>query len=94
MKVHHLALAAAVAVVSVAGVAKADAFYASADMAQSTCGADPVVWIDLDRGRYYQLGTAAACQGRQWRFRLREGCSREVSRGQVRADRRRQAVTI
>jgi hypothetical protein len=63
MKFNHLALAAAVAVVSVAGVAKADALYASADVAQATCGADPVVWIDLDRGRYYQLGTAAASKG-------------------------------
>ena len=63
MKFHHLALAAAVAVVSVAGAAKADAFYASADLAKATCGADPVVWIDLDRGRYYQLGTAAAAKG-------------------------------
>ena len=63
MKFHHFALAAAVAVVSVAGVAKADAFYASANLAQASCGADPVVWIDLDRGRYYQLGTSAAAKG-------------------------------
>ena len=63
MKFHHFALAAAVAVVSVAGVAKADAFYASANLAQASCGADPVVWIDLDRGRYFQLGTAAAAKG-------------------------------
>ena len=63
MKFNHLALAAAMAVVSVAGAAKADAFYASADLAKATCGADPVVWIDLDRGRYYQLGTAAAAKG-------------------------------
>lgn len=63
MKFNHVALAAALAVVSVAGAAKADAFYASVDMARATCGADPVVWIDLDRGRYYQLGTAAAAKG-------------------------------
>jgi len=63
MKVNHLALAAALAAVTVGGVAKADAYYASANMAQATCGADPVVWIDLDRGRYYQLGTAAAAKG-------------------------------
>jgi hypothetical protein len=63
MKVNHLALAAALVAVTVGGVAKADAFYASADIAQATCGADPVVWIDLDRGRYYQLGTAAASKG-------------------------------
>ena len=63
MKIHHLALAAAVAVVSLAGAAKADAFYASVDQARATCAADTVVWIDLDRGRYYKLGTAAAAKG-------------------------------
>ena len=63
MKANHWALALSLAAVSLAGAAKADAFYASADTAQATCGADPVVWIDLDRGRYYQLGTAAASKG-------------------------------
>jgi len=63
MKFNHVALAAALAAVSVAGAAKADAFYASADMARANCGADPVVWVDLDRGRYFQLGTAAAAKG-------------------------------
>ena len=47
MKFNHVALAAALAVVSVAGAAKADAFYASADLARATCGADPVVWVEL-----------------------------------------------
>ena len=63
MKMNHWALALSLAAVSLAGAAKADAYYASANMAQATCGADPVVWIDLDRGRYYQLGTAAASKG-------------------------------
>jgi len=63
MKANHWALALALAAVSLTGVAKADAFYASADTAQATCAADPVVWIDLDHGRYYQLGTAAASKG-------------------------------
>ena len=63
MKFNHVALAAALAVISVAGAAKADAFYASADLARASCGADPVVWVDLDRGRYFQLGTAAAAKG-------------------------------
>ena len=63
MKANHWALALSLAAVSLAGAAKADAYYASANMAQATCGADPVVWIDLDRGRYYQLGTAAASKG-------------------------------
>ena len=57
MKVNHLALCLSAAVLSFGAVAKADtAVYASANMAQASCGADPVVWIDLDRGRYYKLG--------------------------------------
>jgi hypothetical protein len=63
MKVHHVALAAALAAVSLGGIAKADAFYASADLARASCATGAVVWIDLDRGRYYQLGTAAAAKG-------------------------------
>ena len=63
MKANHWALALSLAAVTLGGAAKADAFYASADMAQATCGADPVVWIDLDHGRYFQLGTVAASKG-------------------------------
>ena len=32
--------------------------FATASAAQGVCGADVVVWIDLDRGRYYKEGTA------------------------------------
>jgi hypothetical protein len=51
-----MALPVAVAVSLLGSVAKADvAYFASVDMAQTACGADKVVWIDLDRGRYYKV---------------------------------------
>jgi hypothetical protein len=57
MKLNHWAVCLSLATVAFAGAAKADgAMYATADMAQASCGADPVVFIDLDRGRYYKLG--------------------------------------
>jgi len=59
MTVNQWALCLSLAAVSFAGVAKADgAMYATADMATASCGAEPVVFIDLDRGRYYKLGQA------------------------------------
>jgi hypothetical protein len=61
MKLSQFALPVALAA-SLLGsaAAKADsAFFASADMAQATCGADKVVWIDLDHGRYYKAGQGA-----------------------------------
>jgi hypothetical protein len=57
MKINHWALCLSLTTVAFAGVAKADgAMYATADMAQASCGAEPVVFIDLDRGRYYKIG--------------------------------------
>lgn len=57
MKKFQLALSLTVAALSIASIAKAETgVFATASMAQTTCGADPVVWIDLDRGRYYQIG--------------------------------------
>jgi hypothetical protein len=57
MKFSQLALPLAVAASAFCSVAKADVtYYASVDMAQTACGADKVVWIDLDRGRYYKVG--------------------------------------
>jgi hypothetical protein len=58
MKVTQWAVGLSLAAATLGSVAHAETgFYATASMAQSTCGADPVVWIDLDRGRYYQVGT-------------------------------------
>ncbi len=57
MKLAQFALTAAVAFAVVAPVAHAadSAVYASLEPAQAVCGADKVVWIDLDHGRYYKL---------------------------------------
>jgi hypothetical protein len=57
MKLAQIALTAAVAFAVVAPVANAadSAVYASIEPAQAACGADKVVFIDLDRGRYYKL---------------------------------------
>ena len=58
MKANRLILALPLVAAFVVPAAKADtAFYASADAAQLSCAGDQVVWIDLDRGRYYKKGT-------------------------------------
>jgi len=57
MKTNHWALALSLAAVTLASAAKADqGYFATANMAQVSCGADQVVFIDLDRGRYYKAG--------------------------------------
>lgn len=59
MKVTQLALSLSLAATVFAPAAFADAMFASADAAQAACGGDQVVFIDLDRGRYYKPGTEA-----------------------------------
>jgi hypothetical protein len=57
MKKTQLALCLSLTALAVSSVAKAETgVYATASMAQTSCGSEPVVWIDLDRGRYYKLG--------------------------------------
>ena len=59
MKANHWALALSLAAAFTVSAAKADdAIYSTADAASVSCGADQVVWIDLDRGRYYAKGQA------------------------------------
>jgi hypothetical protein len=61
MKTTKLALCLSLSAVAFASAAKADTgMYATASMAQASCGSEPVVWIDLDRGRYYKIGTVDA----------------------------------
>jgi hypothetical protein len=56
MKANHWALALSLSVVTLAGAAKAETgYYATANIAQASCGTDAVVWVDLDRGRYYPV---------------------------------------
>ena len=59
MKATLWAAALSLAAAFTVSTAKADddAIYATADAANASCGADQVVWINLDRGRYYKKGT-------------------------------------
>lgn len=41
----------------------ATSLYTSADAATAACGADEVVWIDLDRGRFYHKNQANFAKG-------------------------------
>jgi len=59
MNVKQLALSLSIAATAFAPAAMADGAYATASAAQASCGADQVVFIDLDRGRYYKAGTEA-----------------------------------
>jgi hypothetical protein len=56
MKTNQLALGLALAAFGGAAHAQTT-YYATAEIAQASCGTDQVVWIDLDRGRYYKAGT-------------------------------------
>ena len=54
MKANHWALALPVAgLLFTAAIAKADTYYVSEASAGAACGSDTVVWIDLDKGRYF-----------------------------------------
>ncbi|HLG88847.1 MAG TPA: hypothetical protein VKZ79_16790 [Alphaproteobacteria bacterium] len=58
MKANGLALVVALGAAFTISAAKAETgYYATADLAQGACGADEVVYVDLDRGRYYKKGT-------------------------------------
>ena len=37
----------------------ATALYATEPAAQQACGADEVIWVDLDKGRFYHKGQAS-----------------------------------
>ena len=37
--------------------------YATADAATAACGADEVVWVDLDRGKFYHKAQANFAKG-------------------------------
>ncbi len=64
MKANHWALCLSLAAAALSAGAKADtAYYPTVTTAQASCGADAVVWIDLDRGRYYKIGATDAAKG-------------------------------
>ena len=56
MKLNQLAVCLSLSAVAFATAAKADSFYGTMTAAQASCGADAVVWVDLDHGRYYKIG--------------------------------------
>lgn len=59
MKANRLMLALPLVAAFTVSAAKADVvYYASADAAEGFCAGDAVVWIDLNRARYYKKGTA------------------------------------
>jgi hypothetical protein len=61
MKIQHwgaiLSIAATVSVVAPRSIAASGMFATEPEAAQA-CGADEVVWVDLDRGRFYQKSQA------------------------------------
>src|SRR6267142_1967800 len=82
MKANHWALALSLSVVTLAGAAKADTgYYATANIAQASCGTDAVVWVDLDRGRYYQIGQGDSMKSGTGIGRRAENLKNYKSRG-------------
>jgi ABC-type glycerol-3-phosphate transport system substrate-binding protein len=65
MRIISAALAALL-VVAAAGSIPAQAatsLFATEPAASAACGADEVVWIDLDRGKFYHKASAAFAKG-------------------------------
>ncbi len=57
MKAIQFAVPVLLAAAAFGSGAKADTgVFSTAAAAQAVCGADAVVWVDLDRGRYYKMG--------------------------------------
>ena len=57
MNMKQLAFCISIATMTVATAAQAETgMFSTASMAQTSCGSEPVVWIDLDHGRYYKIG--------------------------------------
>jgi hypothetical protein len=64
MKTNQWALCLSLAAATLGSAAKADTgYFANASLAQASCGSDQVVWIDLDRGRYYKVALSDAVKG-------------------------------
>jgi hypothetical protein len=65
MKIASAALAAFLVTAAVGAVPAlaATPLYATPDAAATACGADEVVWVDLDRGKYYHKNQANFAKG-------------------------------
>jgi len=68
-----LLLAGAACAASVAYAAEGHVYSSDAQAAQA-CGADTVVWVDLDRGRFYEKGQAEYGKGSNGGY----GCLKEI----------------
>jgi len=69
----NLAVLAGVLFTATAAFAASQMFPSEAEAAQA-CGADTVVWVDLDRGRFYQKGQAEFGKGNNGGY----GCLKQV----------------
>ena len=70
-----LGLIVALAVLSPPAVAQVSLSGTEAAAAQA-CGADEVVWVDLDRGRFYHKGQAEYAKGSNGGY----GCLKQVGK--------------
>ena len=52
----------------------ATGLFATEDAATQSCGSDEVVWVDLDRGRFYEKGQAEYGKGANGGY----GCLKEI----------------
>ncbi len=65
MRIISAALAALLMTATVASIPAqaATPLYATAPAATAACGADEVVWVDLDRGKFYHQASASFAKG-------------------------------
>ena len=71
--VRNLAVLAGALFVAVAAFAEGPMFSTEAQATQA-CGVDTVVWVDLDRGRFYQKGQAEYGKGNNGGY----GCMKQA----------------
>ena len=72
--VRSLCVAAGVSLAATAALAADAHLYGTEAEAAQACGADPVVWVDLDRGRFYQKGQAEYGKGENGGY----GCQQAI----------------
>ena len=69
----NLAVIAGALFAATAAFAEGQMFSTEAEATQA-CGADTVVWVDLDRGRFYPKDQAKYCKGNHGGY----GCLKQV----------------
>ncbi len=71
--VRNLVVFAGALLAATAAFADGQVFSSEAEAVQA-CGADPVVWVDLDRGRFYAKGQADYGKGSNGGY----GCLKQI----------------